>query len=202
MRLLIVRHGETEANVGQVISGHTDTPLTERGRAQARMLGARLEQERFAGVFASDLGRAVETARIVTASHDYVRVTQEPMLRERCWGCYERRPLAEYHAAIDSYAGPLWEFCPEGGESIAAVKLRAETFLSQLAHLTNVEGTYLVVAHHSMNKALIHTLLDRPLSRWQELSQGNTCLNIFVHEQGGWQSELIDCTRHLDGAAR
>jgi len=63
-RLLLCRHGQTEFNAGARFQGQTNTPLSERGRAQARLLASRLAGEHIDVAYASDLDRAKETALI------------------------------------------------------------------------------------------------------------------------------------------
>ena len=65
MKLWLVRHGETEANVAGLYSGHAPTPLTPRGVAQARALGERLRLAPFDKVFCSELARTGTTADLL-----------------------------------------------------------------------------------------------------------------------------------------
>ena len=62
-RIYLVRHGETQANRDQIIQGHEDTALNERGFEQARLLGEALKKIKFHEVaFSSDLCRAVSVS--------------------------------------------------------------------------------------------------------------------------------------------
>ena len=60
--LLLARHGESDWNRARRWQGFADRPLTERGRAQAEELAARLVEIPLDAIYSSDLGRACETA--------------------------------------------------------------------------------------------------------------------------------------------
>ena len=65
MRLWLIRHGETQANVDGLYSGHAPTPLTARGIEQAQNLHTLLHGVSFDLVLCSELERAQHTARLV-----------------------------------------------------------------------------------------------------------------------------------------
>src|SRR5215467_3096506 len=81
VRILLTRHGETIFNVEGRWQGQADSPLTERGRAQAAELARALADEQIAAVYSSDLGRAADTAEEIAALHQ-LEVRTEPRLRE------------------------------------------------------------------------------------------------------------------------
>ena len=86
--LLLVRHGETDWNADGRLQGHTDRPLSEFGRRQARQLADDLEDEEIEAIYASDLARARETAEIV-GERLGLPVVLDPDLREKDWGTWE-----------------------------------------------------------------------------------------------------------------
>jgi broad specificity phosphatase PhoE len=86
--LLLVRHGETDWNASGRLQGHTDRPLNDYGRRQARELADRLADDGIAAIYASDLSRAKETAEIVGARLG-LPVVIDADLRERNWGSWE-----------------------------------------------------------------------------------------------------------------
>jgi broad specificity phosphatase PhoE len=86
--LLLVRHGETDWNAAGRLQGHTDRPLSDYGREQARRLADELADESFDAIYASDLARARETAEIV-AERLLLPVVLDPDLREKNWGNWE-----------------------------------------------------------------------------------------------------------------
>src|ERR1700730_9268316 len=87
-QVIIVRHGQTEWNLKGVRQGHLDSPLTDRGVAQAKALGERLAREKFTALYSSDLGRAVQTAQMIAAVTGHVIITDE-RLRERHLGIFQ-----------------------------------------------------------------------------------------------------------------
>ena len=86
--LLLVRHGETDWNADGRLQGHTDRPLSDFGRRQARQLAEELAEEKLDAIYASDLSRARETAEIVGARLG-LPVAIDPDLREKDWGTWE-----------------------------------------------------------------------------------------------------------------
>lgn len=86
--LLLVRHGETDWNADGRLQGHTDRPLSDYGREQARKLAEELTGEEFDAIYSSDLARARETAEIV-AKQLRLPVVLDPDLREKDWGNWE-----------------------------------------------------------------------------------------------------------------
>src|SRR3954465_3816953 len=63
--IILCRHGESEGNRGRRFGGHGATPLTDRGREQARSAGKSLIGSGVDVVYSSDLPRAVETAQLI-----------------------------------------------------------------------------------------------------------------------------------------
>jgi probable phosphoglycerate mutase len=64
MRLLLVRHGETDWNTERRLQGHAAIPLSARGRRQAASLARHLAGHPVDACYTSDLRRALETAMI------------------------------------------------------------------------------------------------------------------------------------------
>jgi probable phosphoglycerate mutase len=93
-RLLLVRHGETDWNADGRLQGHTDRPLSDFGRTQARGLADELAAEELEAIYSSDLARACETAKII-GERLGLPVALDPDLREKDWGTWEGLTAAE-----------------------------------------------------------------------------------------------------------
>jgi broad specificity phosphatase PhoE len=131
--LLLVRHGETDWNAEGRLQGHTDRPLNDYGRGQARSLADDLEGEELEAIYASDLARARETAEIVGSRLGFV-VVLDPGLREKDWGNWEGLTAVERDRV---------EFSGESTEQHAARMMRA---LRRIAE-RHPSGRVLVVTH-------------------------------------------------------
>ena len=86
--LLLVRHGETDWNAEGRLQGHTDRPLNDYGRTQAKELADRLAGEGADAIYTSDLIRAKATAEII-GERLGLTVVVDPDLREKDWGSWE-----------------------------------------------------------------------------------------------------------------
>ncbi len=133
-----LRHGETDWNREHRTQGSTDIKLNETGVAQAAQAAALLGQHGIAVVYCSPLQRARRTAEIVAAALG-VEVREHADLREANFGAHEGEVMGAWFAAWA--AG---EAVPEGGESFADVRARAEAAIN---HVLLNPGPALIVGH-------------------------------------------------------
>lgn len=187
-RWLLARHGQSVANAGEWLSGHTDVDLTPRGEAEARALGEQLRSHRITHVVSSDLTRAARTARIALDDRPHALRTHAA-LRERdlgAWTGWTVRELRESGArrVLDHLDGR-----PPGGESLRDVACRA---MFSLARWDRGEPV-LVVSHGGLMRALLGlvadevdaerlgrryvgnaelAVLDLPLGTWEQVARG------------------------------
>jgi probable phosphoglycerate mutase len=145
-QLVLTRHGETDWNSAGRWQGHSDTPLNDEGRRQARALAETLDGVDV--VYSSDLARARETAEIV-AERLALPIRLDPRLRERGFGAWEGLTNDEIELRFpDTHR--LWRagagFGAEDAEPFEAFAARIHAFLEDLL-LAHAEETVLVVAH-------------------------------------------------------
>ena len=67
MRLLLIRHAESQGNFEHRLQGRREFPLTAKGTQQAEALASRLAPEPLATIYSSPIGRALQTAEIIAA---------------------------------------------------------------------------------------------------------------------------------------
>lgn len=103
-RILLVRHGQSEWNAAGRWQGQADPPLTDLGRRQARAAAASLGA--LDAIYASDLQRAAETARIISELLGVGPVVLDPDLRERDAGEWSGLTRAEIEERYPGYLDP------------------------------------------------------------------------------------------------
>ena len=146
LKVVLVRHGETEWSREGKHTGRTDVPLTDIGRGQAQAVGAALREQRFALVLTSPLARAFETCRLAGLGDEAVLRDE---LREWDYGAYEGLRTTEIRQEVPGWT--LWSDGVPEGETIDEVAARVERVLAELRSL---EGEALIFAHGHVLRVL------------------------------------------------
>lgn len=193
MELLIVRHGESLANVEGRMQGSLDSALSERGRAQAMLLGKWLAARGLTwhAAYASPLRRAFETAEIVTRLTNGPAPQPDPDLAEVHAGALEGLTRDEIAALHPEYMqrsiDELADFSAFGGESYDDIQSRIGRVCDRWfgSHKAQ-EDRVLIVAHGGINFQLVKSLVCRPVPRVCILRFGNcTLTNLRLRERRG-----------------
>lgn len=200
-RFLVVRHGETEWNVASRIQGHSDSPLTARGLQQADALAARLARESFDRLVASDLGRALDTARRVAASTGHA-LEVDPRLRERCFGRAEGLTYGEldheYPEAFSKVRETDPDYAMPGGESRHAFHERVCNAFAALAQAHDGERIA-VVTHGGVIASLYRQIHGIAVTVPHPIPMPNTAINAIAFDAGTWHVEAWGDVAHLEG---
>ncbi|WP_145588556.1 adenosylcobalamin/alpha-ribazole phosphatase [Yersinia rochesterensis] len=211
MRLFLVRHGQTEANLRGVFCGLTDVPLTPLGVEQAGNVAGWLAEVEFAHAASSQLLRARHTADIVLAGHslnaevDNKSVDNKSVddqLNEMNFGEWEMRHHHDLqHEDPDAWAAWVadWQQAsPTGGESFPQFSTRIESVVQSLLSTKDNEKNQLVVAHQGVLSLMLARLLAMPaVAMWHfhfeqgaysvlEIHDGFVTLSAF-NSRAVWQ---------------
>jgi len=189
-RLMIVRHGETEWNAAGRVQGHEDIHLNARGRSQVEAAAAALADEPVAAVYASDLERAAETGRILARPHGLeVKVT--PCLRERHWGTWQGRTMAEIEETDAAMAG-RWRnhewVTPEMAEEYEALQERVVSEVRRIAE-AHADETVLIATHGGAVKVFVAWVLGAPLDSHSAMRAGNAGVTTILVRNGRYVLE-------------
>ncbi len=202
VRVLIVRHGETQWNADGRIQGQTDVHLSDRGEMQARALVPRLADELIAAVYASDLQRAWRTADLAVEGR-LVPVTRDPAWRELAFGEWEGLVYAEAAARDPEVASRRLRHpartAPPGGEHLGDLLDRVRPAL-QAIQARHAGETVLIATHGGVVRALGCFFLGLDLDAAWRLTAGNAGLSIVSWWPDGPILDSWNDTSHLRGA--
>lgn len=201
--VFLIRHGQSLGNAEGRFGGHTDTPLSPRGRKQARATTDALVSEKLTAIYASDLARSLETAAPL-AKLTGLSVEPAAEFRERSVGVMEGLTFEEAAAQHpDQYAALLrrdFEHVLLGGESYRQTLDRAARKLDEavarhrggrIAIFTHT-GTICILALHIMGA------LDAPELKPVWIHSSNCGISRFdLRDDGYVRVATINDTRHL-----
>lgn len=203
-RIFLIRHGATVLTAEDRFAGATDVELSEEGREQARRLGRRLGTEKIAAVYASPLGRTMETARLIAQPHG-LEVVKREGLREISHGRWEQMTRREVEEKFPDEAA-AWEedpytFAPVGGESGLAVTARSLPVLLEIVRAHRDENV-VVVSHKATIRLLLSSLLGFDPRRYRDnLDQAPAALNIVDFKDAAHpRLTLFNSTSHYSTA--
>jgi probable phosphoglycerate mutase len=181
-RILLVRHGATTLSAEDRFAGATDVDLSDEGRRQAMLLGARLGNEKLAAVYASPMKRAHDTAMAVAKPHGIVPTTEEG-LREihhgRWEGLTRKEVEARFSGEYSQWEDDPFTFAPEGGESGLEVVARALPAIRQIV-LRHRDETTAIISHKATLRLVMCLLLGiDPRGYRDRLDLAPACLNVL-----------------------
>jgi probable phosphoglycerate mutase len=162
-RFGLVRHAQTIWNQEKKIQGQSDSPLTPDGKTQALHWGRLLSQFSWNRILASDIGRAMETAKIINQALD-LSLQPDSRLREQDWGQWTGKTISQLKTDVprelEEQVRSGWDFCPPGGEGRRSVLERSHRALRDAAEKWPGDDI-LVVTHEGVVKSVIYYLCGR-----------------------------------------
>lgn len=203
-RVFMVRHGATVLSAEDRFAGVTDVDLSDEGREQTRRLAERLSHEKITAIYASPLGRTMETAQILAGPHK-LKVQIRENLREISHGHWEELTRHEvderFPGEAEEWEKDPYTFAPEGGESGLMVIARALPALIDLVR-KHAGECFLVVSHKATIRLLLSSLLGFDPRRYRDnLDQKPAALNIVDFcDPSRARLMLFNDTSHYDAA--
>lgn len=176
MKIILVRHGESEANKG--LTEHEDSPLTKKGRIQAEHVGRSLKRQKISAIYTSNLSRAKETGEIIS------KIIKVPV----------KSPFEEF----DEYSHKVLRYKLK---LLFNKRLRRlKKLLDKISKEKEKDKTIVIVAHGITNKIILGYLMQLPLKKQLlRFRQHNTCINILSWNKdfNNWNLECMNDISHL-----
>jgi probable phosphoglycerate mutase len=184
MRMIIVRHGESEWNRIHRYQGQLDAPLSELGLRQAEALAARLESEPIEHIYSSRLQRAARTAQTIAANHigapfDYAEELLE--IHHGEWqGKYADEIMEQYSEGLREWRQHPTRSQMPGGESFSNILKRTLDF-KERAYADHKGQTILVSTHDVIVKILVADALGMDMDRINRIWITNASISVIEY---------------------
>lgn len=196
MQILLIRHGQSEADLLSVYEGRADFPLTELGRKQVELMTGKVKAEFPPDyIWASPLIRASVTASVL-AKEIGCPIQFEDDLMEHNKGVLAG---VTYEEAAKKFIFPkhLHESF-ENGESAIEFRMRIETIFSRIL-IASPYNRIAIVAHGGVINCLLRSFLKMPVSTEFTFRNGDTTIHLLEIIENERIVHFLNNTSHLDG---
>ncbi|MCK4241229.1 MAG: histidine phosphatase family protein [Candidatus Atribacteria bacterium] len=207
IKLILIRHGESDGNLKREFSGFKDVELAKKGIWQAERLAYRLKRVPVDAVYCSDLKRARRTAEIIFQGKG-IDIITNPNFREINFGEWEGYTFEEVksrHGYGDEFG--LWlentdvKIAIPQGESLADLNNRVMNELSKILKKHQKEDkdkTIAIVCHGGTIRVILCNAFNLELKYIWNIKQNSTALNIIEYYNHKGVISLLNDTSHLE----
>jgi len=203
MRLILVRHGETDSNKASLALGRDDLDLNETGRWQAQRLAEALQCQSIVAVYSSPLRRALATARAIAERH-HLSVELDEGLVEMDIGEMEgltfQQVRERYPQFLQVWLGGRAAYEPmPGGERLLDVQERAWQALERICAAWS-QKTVAVVTHNFVLLTILCRVLGLELADFRRLRHNVAAVSVLQVQDGRMTVLGLNDTCHLEAA--
>ncbi|MBQ6878177.1 MAG: histidine phosphatase family protein [Oscillospiraceae bacterium] len=199
MKLLIIRHGESEADLMDIYEGRADFELTGRGHKQAELMSNYIKEKyHVSKIYCSPLKRAYQTAAYLSKKTGVMLITDDNLLE------FNNGLIAGMKKEIADKIYPkvlnlsVYESVYEQ-ESLMEFRLRADCFLSKILGETNENETVVIITHGGMINQLYHSFLCLPVESGISFITGETGIHCWNIVNGDKKIIVANYLEHLKG---
>lgn len=199
--LLLVRHGQSEANRLKTFAGNTDVPLDEKGILQANKTGEFIKENyKIDSVYASDLKRAFLTGEIIS-EHSGVEIKKEKLLREIFAGEWEGKSFdtltTEFSSDYSVWLSDIGKSKCTNGESVKELSERILRALSSIAE-ENDGKTVVIATHATPIRSMMCILNGLSLDEMKNVGWvSNASVTELFYDNGKWSFGKTGQDAHL-----
>ena len=201
MKLIIVRHGETEWNRQNRIVGHTEIALNETGRKQAALLAQALRNEKPSAIYASSLQHTRETASEISLVLG-VQVKFDDALKEIAAGDIDGLTFEEVAERHGDFFQRWMRGDPSlrlpGGESFMDLRNRTWPAVQRIVG-EHVDGDVIIVSHTLAIMSIVASALDMKITDFRRIRLNIASISILEFKDGNASLLLFNDTCHWNG---
>jgi probable phosphoglycerate mutase len=203
MRLILVRHGETDSNKASLALGREDVELNETGRWQAQRLAEALECKPLAAVYSSPLRRALVTAQAIAERHGLPVELDEGLIEMEIGemeGLTFQQVRERYPQFLQVWLGGRAAYEPmPGGERLLDVQERAWGAIERICSAWSLE-TVAVVTHNFVLLTILCRVLGLELADFRRLRHNVAAVSVVQVQDGRMTVLSLNDTCHLETA--
>jgi len=200
--LILIRHGESEANRQGVFAGQINPDLQDRGFKQAQRTAEYIANNyKVDKIYSSDLMRAYKTAKCLADVLD-MDIIKDKNLREIYGGKWEGIKFSDlsklYPKEYEVWMKDIGNSCCVEGESVKQLGDRVMTFLTKIAEEN--DGKTIAIATHATPIRAFQTMIQTgSLKEMVNIPWvSNASVSVFVYDNGRWSTSLISQDAHLE----
>lgn len=199
MKIIIVRHGQTEWNKEEIFRGRLDIPLDQTGLKQAAAIAENLRHLNIKKIYSSPLKRALATAQAI-GKKTRLKPVIEKDLTDFDFGEWQGLTLAqvqeEFPAGFRQWSKDPGKVIIPGGESLSLARKRVARLLKRILPKKE-NGNIVIVTHRVINKILISVLLSLDDSYFWRIKQDVGSINIVGYHEGSASILSLNDTCHI-----
>ena len=201
MKIILIRHGQTQWNKEELFRGRSDIPLDEVGIKQAKAITKRLSLFGIKTVYSSPLKRALETAQIIAKRFNLKAKVVDDLI-DFDFGEWQGLGLKDVQEQFpETYQKWLKEpylVNIPNGENLDTVRQRVSKALNKI--VKGQQDDVVVVSHRVINKVLILAALSLDNSYFWQIKQDVGAISVLDYEGGTLALTLLNDTCHLNMA--
>ena len=205
MKIYFIRHGETVWNTLKIFQGSSNSPLTEKGREQAKKLGEKLKNTEFTNFYSSPMGRTIETSQLIIGDRN-IKIEFIEEFKEISVGRMEGVPREKFEKDFPEqyhnfFFNPKdYDPTPFAGETYPHLLERVQIGLNKIIQNHKKDDIVAVVSHGVTLKAIFKIIKNMS---FEELGEApvpkNTSLSIVDYTDGKYTIEVFSDISHLEG---
>lgn len=187
MKIYLIRHGQTQWNIERRLQGVGDSPLTEKGKLDAKLLGDRLKEIDIDIIYSSPSIRAINTSKIIRGKRN-IEILLDEDLKEMNIGSWQGKVLDEIRIKCPQEYHSYWNtphlyIGINGGENFYQVQKRAISFIENIIRERKYNNI-LVVSHGDTIKSIITYYQNKPMDMlWEPPMIEATSLSLIEADE-------------------
>ena len=201
MKIIIVRHGETNWNKHGKLQGIRDIPVSKIGLHQAKLLANRLDSIKIDAIYTSKLKRSMKTAQEIQRFHKHAKIAKLKELNEMSWGIWEGMRMEDvrrkYHDLYEKRKEDRFSYKIPKGESPLILKRRLHKIVDRLEK-QHKNQNILIVGHGGINRVLMGILLKWSNEKVLLVKLHNASITIINVKNEIARMILFNSKHHLE----